>query len=352
MRWKRTLLLVALVTLAGCAGVFGDEGATATPEPTQTPAPTITQSPTATPTPTATQREPRIDPDIRQRYERLNERVDAETVSLLESRIINETTVGYVIAQNTNESVDKMVSGSAQPVPQAVALEMAQMDNPPKRAVLSVRSYYDAIIWRSTLSVETAERFANYSLLVPEFANALSDRASGSATRNPEQKDTILLTWANGDRARQNYARALADEVRDSGRFSDLVNVTDYGLFNQSVYLEDSDIKVEENSSIYIEVQHPRDGGQKYKWEEREEHTRYISTSIVQISWAVQAYNRNYGTPPENVRVDYIDMSGERYMKVEIPKEFAIAFASENLSKAGYDIALAEGFEEYNGGRD
>lgn len=364
---RGTLFLVALVTLAGCSGALvGDEKGTATPtetptvKPTSTPTATAsvtatpTPTPTATPTvtPTATARpKPEIDHQVRRRYERLNQRVDEQTVSLLDSGVYNETTVVYAIGQNTNETLWQMFRGEAMPVPQAAALEMAKMENPPEQARIGIFDEDSELIWVNTFTVETARAYANRSITPSEFRERLERTATVSERlQNGSADRKTLLVWETGDRARLSYIHGIIEGARNS-KLGDKMNITDAGLHNESYEIEEYDISVEENTSIYITLQFPRDGGnESYEYGWFDEDLRAAASGVLYDKWAHVSTYSPYGNRPGALQIRYVDLNGTLYATDVIPYEIGYAYEVGDLTDVGFIRAIAPLSENFNGG--
>ncbi|MFC7133802.1 MULTISPECIES: hypothetical protein [Salinibaculum] len=362
---RGTLFLVALVALAGCSGALvGDDRGTATPtetatlQPTPTATPSVTATPTATPTPTVTatetataQPEPQIDPEVRRRYERLNQRVDEKTVSLLDSGVYNETTVGYAIEQDTNETRRQLFRGEAMPVPQAAALEMANMEHPPEHARIGIFDEDTELIWMNTFTVETARAYANRSITPDEFRERLERNAAVSERlQNGSASRDTLLVWETGDRARISYIHGIIEAARNS-KLGEKMNITDAGLHNESYDLEEYDISVEENTSIYITLQFPRDGGNEsfeYGW--FDEDLRAAASGVLYDIWAHVSTYSPYGNRPGSLQIRYIDPNGTLYATDVIPYEVGYSYEVGDLTNVGFIRAIAPLSENFNGG--
>lgn len=198
MRGVRHFLLAVLVALAGCAGAFGgNTGSRAMPD--ETPAATAGQPATATPTvkpvstatSTPASSDPSVDPELKTRYSTLTDRVGAQTVSLLDSKIINETTVGYLVDQNTNNTLNQMFRGEATPVPQAVALEMARMNAPPERVVFHIVNDDSQRIFTSSFTVDNTRAYKNPTLMPNEFRNLVIE-SNGVQRRQSRQFENVV----------------------------------------------------------------------------------------------------------------------------------------------------------------
>ena len=356
MRGSRYLLLATLVALAGCAGVLGgDTGATATPTATTTetaaPTPTATPSPTATPTatPTPTTTEPGIDPETRSRYRALNDRVDEKTVSLVDSKVINETTVGYIVDQNTNQTLDQMFHGEAMPVPQAVALEVVKMDEPPERVVFHIIDNDRARIFTSSFSLEDARAYENRTLMPNEFRNLLEAR--GKVYNNGSKDDLkTLLIWETGDRARQSYIKGIVEAAR-SKKLGTKLNITDTNLHNESYNFSDDGVHIKEGTSISITVQHPRDGGnESYAYGFFNEDLRAATAGVLLDTWGEVAYYRAFGNPPGGLRIRYDDPDGTLYMTEVIADDYGSAYESGQIGPI--TLIKKTKVEYYNGGTE
>jgi hypothetical protein len=348
---RKVLCLLVLVALAGCSGsLFGNGTGTATPTETATVQPTPTATASATPTPTATaQQPPEIDPEVRQRYERLNRRVENGTASLLESRLYNETTVGYLVDQNTNATLDQMFRGEAMPVPQAIALEMADMERPPERAVFHVLDQQQERIFTSSFTAGEARAYQNRTLMPNEFRNLLVEEGTVFNNASRDRLKTLFV-WETGDRARRSYAKGIVEASRDS-RFGTELNITDAGLHNESYEFRNTDVSVESNTSIYITVQHPRDGGnESYGYGFFSEDLSAATTGVLFEEWGKAVYYRPFGNPPGGLQIRYIDNENTLYRTYVTSDNHGYAYENGNIGPIGLLRSVKS--EQHNGGSE
>jgi hypothetical protein len=353
MSKRHCALLVAVILLAGCGGVFGGtDGGTTTPTGTEPPIPpteTTASEPIPSATTTATPTERAFDPAVEQRYRALNDRVRNNTVSLIDSRIVNETTVGYLVDQNTNTTLERMFRGDAMPVPQAIALEMADMNRPPERAVFHILDREQQHIFTVSFTVDEARAYENRTLMPDEFRNLLTERGT---VFNDASRDSLqtLFVWETGDRARHSYTKGIVEASRDS-RFGTKLNITDAGLHNASYEFRDSDVSVEPNASIYITVQHPRDGGnESYGYGFFSEDLRAATNGILFEKWGRAAYGRPFGNPPGGLQIRYIDRENTLYRTYVTSDNHGYAYENGNIGPIGLLRSIKS--EQHNGGSE
>jgi hypothetical protein len=331
---SRSLAVLVVVVLAGCGGIIGGgethpETATATPTPagatSATPAETPTDTPTATATatqtpgpaqtPTPSPEHPDIDPAIRESYEQFGQAIDRDMPVAFEYEIINESAV-QVTAEPDFFVRTQYRPGEENeyPLPHKVALEMASREDAPELVVIRVRDRdTGSVEWQTSMTTEIARGFANTTLLPDEFEQRLRDRESG-VLFDEDQRARLVFSAVQGDRARRVWAKRLVSDLRDS-KYSEAITVNDYGLYNESVNASALETHVDENESVMIEFQVPRDGGERYRYERAEtdlENARaiYIMESELAYLWSEQINERPYEINPENVYVRWIDEEG------------------------------------------
>jgi hypothetical protein len=310
-----------------------------------TATPTATATATATPTPTPS--EPKIDPAVKARYRAFNDRVRNETVSLVDSKVVNETTVGYIVDQNTNETLDQMFHGEAMPVPQAAALEMASMDDPPQRVVFHIIDNDRTRIFTSSFTVDDARAYENRTLMPTDFRGLLRDKATYYNNATLDDIKTLLV-WETGDRARNSYIKGIVNAARNT-KLGTSMNITATSLHNESYYFNEDNISINQGTSISITVQHPRDGGnESYAYGFFNEDLRAATNGVLLDTWGEVTYYRTFGNPPGGLQIRYIDLNGTLYQTRIIADDYGYAYESGQIGPIGLIRALKT--EQHNGG--
>jgi hypothetical protein len=374
---SRSLAVLVVVVLAGCGGIIGGgethpETATATPTPagatSATPAETPTDTPTATATatqtpgpaqtPTPSPEHPDIDPAIRESYEQFGQAIDRDMPVAFEYEIINESAV-QVTAEPDFFVRTQYRPGEENeyPLPHKVALEMASREDAPELVVIRVRDRdTGSVEWQTSMTTEIARGFANTTLLPDEFEQRLRDRESG-VLFDEDQRARLVFSAVQGDRARRVWAKRLVSDLRDS-KYSEAITVNDYGLYNESVNASALETHVDENESVMIEFQVPRDGGERYRYERGKRDPRnskaiFLMESEVAYFWSERIGTRPYEPDPVNIHIRFVDEEGTLFQTSEIPSVLIKSYNNEGNERVDtlFDILwFGTELQEYHNG--
>ncbi|WP_340101560.1 hypothetical protein [Salinibaculum salinum] len=258
--------------------------------------------------------------------------VRSRSVVLRDSRIIDEDRVALTFRSDENV-IDRYRDGSAEPVPQAAAFEMANNPDAPENVTLTLPGQLDEPRWQSTLSKSLAERYANQSLSPAEFRAELDENATGFESQFNPRFFPEEFTYATGDRARKAYVEELAQRLNNSTHGN--LTVSDYGLFNETIHLPESTRTLGPNASLYIEFEMPQD-------EEQMDYRGFSSTDGgVRIfetifKWGNLSFSEKHGSPPETVRLQFRNPDGQVHQTWDIPTRW-----SQKGAGGGVDGVLA-----------
>jgi hypothetical protein len=258
--------------------------------------------------------------------------VRSRSVVLQDSRIVNEERVALTFESDENQ-IDRYRDGSADPVPQAAAFEMANNPDAPENVTLTLPGQLDEPRWQSTLSKSLAERYANQSLSPAEFRAKLDENATGFESQFEPRFFPEEFTYATGDRARIAYVEELAQRLNNSTHGN--LTVSDYGLFNETIHLPESTRTLGPNASIYVEFEMPQD-------EEQMDYRGFSSTDGgVRIfetifKWGNLSFSEKHGDPPESIRLQFRNSDGKVHQTWDIPTRW-----SQKGAGGGVDGVLA-----------
>ncbi|WP_302080869.1 hypothetical protein [Salinibaculum rarum] len=252
----------------------------------------------------------------------LEQYVDAvrnRTLVVQNSRLVGPDYVQLTFASDENH-IDEYRAGSAMPVPQAAAFEMANNSQAPEWVTLTLAGQIEEPRWQSTLSKSLAERYANQTLSPAEFRTELDENSIGYESQFDPRFYPEEFTYATGDRARKAYVEELARRLNDSKHGN--LTVADYGLFNESISIPESTETLGPNASIYVEFEIPRE-------EEQMDYRGFSSTDggvrvfETIFKWGNLSHSGKHGEVPESVRLQFRNSDGQVHQTWDIPTGWA-----------------------------
>lgn len=245
--------------------------------------------------------------------------VRSRTRVLQKSRIVDEERVALTF-ENDESQIEHYRDGSADPVPQAAAFEMANSPGAPENVTLTLSGQMDEPRWQSTLSKSLAERYVNQSLSPAEFRAELDENATGFESQFDPRFFGEEFTYATGDRARKAYVEELAQRLNNSKHGN--LTVKDYGLFNETIHLPESTRTLGPNASIYVEFQTPSDSPHR--------QYRTINTTVDGVradetifKWGNLSFSEKHGEVPESVRIIFRSPDGKIRQTRDLPTYWA-----------------------------
>jgi hypothetical protein len=234
------------------------------------------------------------------------------------------------------------------PVPEAVAFEMATSSYAPEKATLRILPYdgtEDPYPYQTTLNRSLATKLYNGTVDPREFGTILDRRATGEATEvyEPEWLDIESHTWAHeqftffsGDRARWAYANEFVERLNATK--SDHYAIADHGLYNGTSPLPDSTNHVGPNASIQATLKADNWGRE----------IPYKNSTTTEIGMAgletLNVYGnltemKTYGDRPASLRIRVLWPDGSRRNVIHYPTNIAKEGANSNATLS-YFVAI------------
>jgi hypothetical protein len=189
-------------------------------------------------------------------------------------------------------------------------------------------------VWASNLTQTQAERFANNTIQGNDFALSLTETARGPwADKHPLDLEPKLV-WMQGNNSRLSYAVDIVERL-EYNEWSEYYNVTDYGLYNETIYLPGTIESYDPYESVYVEIKVPRVGEEIVTY--RNENWTASSAGIAMFEAIYATGNATYrgdvGEVPKAVHLRLVDENETLHTTTNIPQ----AWADDPITK-GVDV--------------